>query len=99
VHTWAVRGNDYSISICGGSRRTRLFLVFRQLQGKPETMKAIVDKPFDGAPDGELYPRHFESGHVVEGDLARVAVQQGWASISEPQSVDKPARGAGKTKG
>ena len=42
-------------------------------------MKAIVAKGFDGAPDGEIYPRHFMPGQLVEGDLARVAIAQEWA--------------------
>lgn len=63
-------------------------------------MKALVAKAFDGALDGELYPRHFEPGRVVEGDLARVAIEQGWASICQPQAnTGKSARGTGKAKG
>jgi hypothetical protein len=55
-------------------------------------MKAVVDKAFDGAPDGEIYPRHFKPGQLVEGDLARIAVEQGWASIGERQAgPGKPA--------
>jgi hypothetical protein len=68
-------------------------------------MKAVVDKAFEGAPDREIYPRHFKPGQLVEGDLARVAVDQGWASICEPQAdTGKPAvpvadkRSAGKAE-
>ena len=46
-------------------------------------MKAVVTKPFDGAIDGTIYPKHFKAGDVVEGDLARVAVEQGWAVEGE----------------
>lgn len=42
-------------------------------------MKAIVEVPFKGAPDGEIYGKDFAKGDVVEGDLARVAVEQKWA--------------------
>lgn len=42
-------------------------------------MKAKVIKAFDGAPDGAIYPKHFNVGDVVEGDLAKVAVGQQWA--------------------
>ena len=62
-------------------------------------MKAVVAKAFDGAPDGEIYPRHFKPGQLVEGDLARVAVEEGWASICERQAdTGKPARGTGKAR-
>lgn len=43
-------------------------------------MKAIVDMPFKGAPDGEIYPRDFVKGDIVAGDLARVAIEQKWAT-------------------
>lgn len=43
-------------------------------------MKAIVEKPFAGAPDGDIYPKQFVKGDVVTGDLARVAVREKWAN-------------------
>ena len=43
-------------------------------------MKARVVKPFEGARDGDLYPRRFEVADVVEGDLARVAIENKWAT-------------------
>lgn len=42
-------------------------------------MKAKVTKPFNGAKDGEVYPTAFKAGDVVEGELAKVAVEQKWA--------------------
>jgi hypothetical protein len=42
-------------------------------------MRAIVQIPFRGAPDGEPYPKQFERGDFVEGELAEVAVAEGWA--------------------
>lgn len=42
-------------------------------------MKAIVQIPFRGAPDGEPHSRQFEPGDLVEGDLAAVALREGWA--------------------
>ena len=42
-------------------------------------MRAKVVKAFVGAPDGALHPRQFEVSQLVEGDLARVAVGEGWA--------------------
>jgi hypothetical protein len=43
-------------------------------------MKAIVDVPFKGAPDGEIYAKEFAKGDPVHGDLARVAVKEKWAT-------------------
>lgn len=60
----------------------------------PQT--ATVVTPFDGAPDGSAYPAHFEIGDIVEGDLAEVAVAQGWA---EAASQAEAAAKAGKAKG
>ena len=42
-------------------------------------MKAIVVKPFAGAPDGEVYATNFQRDDVIEGRLASVAIAQGWA--------------------
>lgn len=42
-------------------------------------MKATVTKEFDGAKDGTIYPMKFKPGDVVEGDLARVAIENKWA--------------------
>lgn len=64
-------------------------------------MKAKVIKPFAGAPDGEAHPRDWLAGHVVEGELAAVAVREGWAAsleesaaevAAEPPDAPKPAR-------
>jgi hypothetical protein len=43
-------------------------------------MKAIVTNPFCGAPDGAIYPKNFQPGDIVDGDLARVAVRENWAT-------------------
>ena len=43
-------------------------------------MKATVTKAFSGAKDGEHHPTQFRPGDVVEGDLAEVAMKEGWAS-------------------
>lgn len=40
---------------------------------------AIVTVPFSGVPDGQHYPIPFAVGDRVEGDLARVALAEGWA--------------------
>ena len=43
-------------------------------------MKAYAIQPFDGVPDGEVYPRRFEVGDEVHGELAAVALREGWAA-------------------
>jgi hypothetical protein len=52
-------------------------------------MKAIVQIPFRGAPDGEPHPRQFEPGDFVEGDLATVALREGWA-LAERETPRAP---------
>lgn len=42
-------------------------------------MRVVVTVAFSGAPDGTVYPREFAPGDVVEGDLAAVALREGWA--------------------
>ena len=63
-------------------------------------MKAIVDKPFSGAPDGAIQANDFVKGDVVEGDLARVAVEQNWATeVAEELPLEaKDAGGAPENK-
>lgn len=51
-------------------------------------MKARVTKPFMGAPDGALHPRPFGVSELVEGDLARVAVTEGWAEALDAASSE-----------
>jgi hypothetical protein len=50
-------------------------------------MKAIVEIPFRGVPDGEHRARDLELGEVIEGDLAKVALEQGWAIPEGTRSV------------
>lgn len=42
-------------------------------------MKAIVQIPFRGVRDGEHHPSDLKPGDVIDGDLARVALEEGWA--------------------
>lgn len=42
-------------------------------------MKAKVLKAFSGAADGQRYPKMWQAGEIVEGDLAEVAVKEKWA--------------------
>lgn len=41
---------------------------------------AKVIREFKGAPDGERKVRTFRPGDEVTGDLARVAIGEGWAT-------------------
>ncbi len=60
--------------------------------------RAIVTEPFRGAPDGQIHPRIFEIGEKIDGDLATVAIQQGWAKPDDGLPVDEPppAQAAGE---
>lgn len=53
-------------------------------------MRATVTSDFSGVPDGEIHPRTFKPGDTVEGELAAVAVEQGWAEDEEGNSRRKP---------
>lgn len=50
---------------------------------------ATVTKAFKGVPDGDVLPVDFVPGDEVTGDLAAVAVREGWAS--DGQKAAKPA--------
>jgi hypothetical protein len=50
-----------------------------------------VIKPFLGVPDGEIYPVEFNIDDMVSGDLAKVAVNEGWAVPVSPPA--KPPKG------
>ncbi|MCV3209609.1 hypothetical protein OHD62_17345 [Mesorhizobium sp. YC-39] len=55
-------------------------------------MRAKVTKAFRGAPDGAIHPRQIEVGEIIEGDLARVAIDENWAKEvkgAEPSSKAK----------
>lgn len=51
-------------------------------------MKATVIKAFDGARDGSMYPTHWRPGDAIDGDLARVAVREGWATEGAIESTE-----------
>ncbi|TPM92721.1 hypothetical protein [Mesorhizobium sp. B2-1-3A] len=51
-------------------------------------MRAKVIQAFPGAPDGAIHPRQIEVGEVIEGDLARVAVDQKWAEETDEEVSD-----------
>jgi hypothetical protein len=43
-------------------------------------MKAIVTAEFPGRPDHEVVSRTIAVGETITGDLAKVAVENGWAT-------------------
>ena len=65
------------------------------------TTRAKVIKPFKGAPDGECHPKSFVAGDVVSGDLADVAIAEGWAKKMKgaPENKDKGAAPENKAEG
>jgi hypothetical protein len=65
-------------------------------------MDAKVTKAFDGVPDGQVMTRRFAIGETVSGDLARVAVENGWAktpSKGRKRKADADEAGAGDADG
>ena len=65
-------------------------------------MEAVIKVPFKGVPDGKVYPKTFAIGDQITGNLARVAVEQGWAKEvgSSDASCSKSVSGTeGKTSG
>jgi hypothetical protein len=43
-------------------------------------MKIIVKHPFRGVPDGEYHARDYQVGDELTGELADVALLNGWAA-------------------
>ncbi len=56
-------------------------------------MEAKVTSPFKGVRDGEIYPVDFNVGDTVEGELAGVAVREGWAEMSGAEKPKAVPRG------
>ena len=52
-------------------------------------MRATVTTAFDGAEDGAIYPTKWKPGDVVEGELARVAVENKWAEEGAANAAAK----------
>lgn len=53
-------------------------------------MPTVTKRTFAVA-DGEVYPKYFEVGATVTGDLARVALEDGWATNEPGTQVAPPA--------
>ena len=56
---------------------------------------ATVTKPFSGVKDGECQVTEFAVGDTVEGDLAAVAVREGWAT--DKKARKSPAKNKAQT--
>ncbi len=55
-------------------------------------MKAEVIAPFKGVRDGEVYPRQWQEGDVIEGELAAAAVRGGMAKMLAGAPENKATR-------
>lgn len=53
-------------------------------------MEAKVTHRFYGAEDGKIYPRWFEVGEIVAGDLAHCAIEQGDAVPAKKREAPEP---------
>ena len=64
-----------------------------------KAMRAVVVEPFPGLPDGESVVKNFKEGDLVVGDLAEVAVREGWAQeVDEDYEPDEDPAPAPKAK-
>lgn len=61
-------------------------------------MRAIVTTPFKGCKDGELHPVDHAEGDIVEGDLAREAINAGWADDAGEEGDASPKKRAPRNK-
>lgn len=52
-------------------------------------MKAKVKEAFPGRPDNEIKTRTIEIDETITGDLAKVAVENGWAEEVKDQQESK----------
>lgn len=59
--------------------KTKAAAVEQETEAPPLDAPAVVVKPFAGVPDGLVYPREFAEGDVVLGELAEIALREGWA--------------------
>lgn len=58
-------------------------------------MKATVTKAFRGRPDHLPQGRLIEVGEIISGELAAVAVREGWADPSRPPAAAPQGEGGG----
>lgn len=53
-------------------------------------MKAIVIEEFSGVEDGGIHPRRIGAGEMITGELARVAIDNGWAREAGEKAKKPP---------
>lgn len=58
-------------------------------------LRAKVIKLFPGVPTGQVLARPIEVGEEIDGDLARVAIDNGWAEELREAApeANRPSRG------
>lgn len=61
--------------------------------------KAVVTKAFSGRPDKETHSRQHNVGDVLEGELARVALEEKWAEMKEVEDETPPEEEDNSTGG
>jgi len=59
---------------------------------------AKVVKQFDGVADGDIYPTTFAIGDDVTGNLAAIAIANGWATEGAPAPKAEAKPGAKQAK-
>lgn len=59
-------------------------------------MKANVTKAFPGRPDQEALTRTIAEGEVIFGELAVVAVREGWAEEIKEKAEPRTAKASEK---
>lgn len=59
--------------------------------------QAKMIKTIRAVPDGEVYPREYKPGDIIQGEIALVAVEHGWAvpqhQAPNNKAMQVPARG------
>lgn len=53
-------------------------------------MAARVTRAFMGRPDKEIVTRMIAVDEIIEGDLAAVAIREGWATDAEQDGSEQP---------
>ncbi len=59
-------------------------------------MRAVVTRAFSGAKDGEVMPREFAKGDIIEGQLAEAAIRFRDAKETEESKAEREAAEAGE---
>jgi hypothetical protein len=55
-------------------------------------MPIIASVEFFGVPDGRVYPRTIRPGEELAGDLAQLALREGWAVEADAEAAPPPAK-------